>query len=386
MCMAVTALGIDSILPAFPEIRSALDLERGATSITGLITFFFIGSSLGLLPAGLLADRFGRRPVMWGGLALYVLGAVGSLMAPTLGTMFAARFIWGLGSAGPRVAATAMVRDAYEGAQMARQMSLIMAVFILVPTFAPALSVGILAIGPWQAIFWACAVGAALVAASVTRLPETLPIVSHRSLSVGGAWKSCRTVVATPGTPGYLLSLTALFGVFMSYLASSEIVLDQVFGLGEWFPVFFGGLAAAMGFAMYLNGRFVERVGLRRIVVLGFWANTTAVTSLLILALATSGKPGFVPYFVLLTAVLFTQQMLIPNLNAMAMRPLARVAGTGAAILGMVSGVVGALIGGFIDRQFDGTVTPLAIGFVVSSLVASNAWRWAASHELATNC
>ena len=381
MCMAVTALGIDSVLPAFPEIRNALDLDADATSVTGLVTLFFIGSSLGLLPAGVLADRFGRRPVMWGGLVLYVLGAIGSLLAPTLGTMFVARFIWGLGSAGPRVAAMAMVRDAYSGAQMARQMSLIMAVFILVPTFAPALAVGILAIGPWQAIFWFCAAAGALVATSVTRLPETLRADNTRTLSAGAAWQSCRIVVATPGTVGYLLSLTALFGVFMSYLASSEIVLDQVFGLGEWFPVFFGGVAVAMGSAMYINGRVVERVGLRRIVALGFWANTVAVLALLTLALSTSGRPGFVLYFVLLTFVLFTQQMLIPNLNAMAMRPLAHVAGTGAAILGMVAGVFGALIGSFIDRQFDGTVTPLAIGFVVSSLVASNAWRWAASHD-----
>jgi DHA1 family bicyclomycin/chloramphenicol resistance-like MFS transporter len=381
MCMAVTALGIDSVLPAFPEIRTALDLEPGATSVTGLITFFFIGSSLGLLPAGLLADRFGRRPVMWGGLALYVLGAIGSMMAPTLGSMFIARFIWGLGSAGPRVAAMAMVRDAYAGAQMARQMSFIMAVFILVPTFAPALSVGILAIGPWQAIFWVCAGAAALVAVSVTRLPETLPATSHRSLSVGEAWSSCRTVVATPGTVGYLLSLTALFGVFMSYLASSEIILDQVFGLEQWFPVFFGAIAIAMGSSMYLNGRFVERVGLHRIVVLGFWANGTAALALLLLAVLTSGRPEFWMFFPLLTGVLFFQQMLIPNLNAMAMRPLAHVAGTGAAILGMVAGVFGAIIGGLIDRQFDGTITPLAIGFVASSLVASLTWRWAATHD-----
>ena len=381
MCMAITALGIDSVLPAFPEIRTALDLAPGATSVTGLITFFFIGSSLGLLPAGLLADRFGRRPVMWGGLALYVLGAIGSLMAPTLGTMFVARFIWGLGSAGPRVAATAMVRDAYAGARMARQMSFIMAVFILVPTFALALSVGILALGPWQAIFWVCAGAAVLVAGAVARLPETLPVVSHRSLSFGEAWRSCRAVMATPGTTGYLLSLTALFGVFMSYLASSEIILDQVFGLEQWFPVFFGAIAVAMGAAMYLNGRIVERVGLRRIVALVFWANGAAAVALLLLALLTSGRPGFWTFFPLLTAVLFFQQMLIPNLNAMAMRPLAHVAGTGAAILGMVAGVFGAIIGGLIDRRFNGTITPLAIGFLVSSVVASLSWRWAATHD-----
>jgi DHA1 family bicyclomycin/chloramphenicol resistance-like MFS transporter len=167
----------------------------------------------------------------------------------------------------------------------------------------------------------------------------------------------------------------------MSYLASSEIVLDQVFGLAEWFPVFFGGIAVAMGAAMWVNGRFVERVGLRRIVAWCFWGNAASVVTLLVVAVATSGEPPFLLYVAVLTAVLFTQQMLIPNLNAMAMRPLAHVAGTGAAILGMVAGVLGALIGSFIDQRFDGTVTPLAIGFVVSSTVASLSWRWAASRH-----
>ena len=377
MCMAVTALAIDSVLPAFPEIRRALDLEEGATAVTGLITFFFIGSSLGLLPAGLLADRFGRRPVMWGGLALYVVGAIGSILAPSLGVMFVARFVWGLGSAGPRVAATAMVRDAYSGEQMAKQMSLIMAVFILVPTFAPALAAGILLVAPWQAVFWMCAAVAVVVALSVSLLPETLTAEGQRTLGGQALWHSCRSVLATPGTLGYLLSLTALFGVFMSYLASSEIILDQVFGLGSWFPVFFGAIAVTMGGAMFLNGRVVERLGLRRIIALGFGANLTAASCLVVVAVVTSGTPPFWLYVILLGTVLFFQQMLIPNLNAAAMGPLGGVAGTGAAILGMVPGVVGSLIGGLIDRRFDGTITPLAIGFVISSTVAFSAWRWA---------
>ena len=375
MCMAVTALAIDSVLPAFPEIRKALDLEAGATSVTGLITFFFIGSSLGLLPAGLLADRFGRRPVMWGGLALYVLGAIGSIFAPSLGVMFVARFVWGLGSAGPRVAATAMVRDAYAGAQMAKQMSLIMAVFILVPTFAPALAAGILLVAPWQVVFWMCAAVAVIVAVSVVLLPETLAAESRGTLGGKELWRSCRRVLATPGTLGYLLSLTALFGVFMSYLASSEIILDQVFGLATWFPVFFGAIAVTMGSAMYINGRFVERLGLDRIIRLGFAANLLTAACLVVVAVATSGRPPFWLFAVLLAGVLFFQQMLIPNLNAAAMVPLGAVAGTGAAILGMVPGVVGSVIGSLIDRQFDGTITPLSIGFVISSLVAGTAWR-----------
>lgn len=382
-CIAVTALAIDSVLPAFPEIRGAFALADDASSVTGLITFFFVGSSLGLLPAGVLADRYGRKPVMWGGLALYVVGAIMSVFAPSLWVMFIARFVWGLGSAGPRVAAIAMVRDSYEGEQMAKQMSLIMAVFILVPAFAPSLASGVLAIGPWQAVFWGCAVAAVAVSASVTLLPETLATSQQRRLSGPDVWTGLRAIVATPGTIGYLVSLTALFGVFLSYIASSEIIFDQVFGLAKWFPVIFGATALAMGAAMYTSGRVVVRVGLDRIIRFGFVCSLSAAILLLAVALATSGKPPFWLFIVPLTAVLFFQQLLIPNLNSAAMRPLGHVAGTAAAVLGMVPGVVGAVIGGIVDRQFDGTVRPIAVGFVASSAIGFWAWHRASQTERA---
>ncbi len=377
MGMAVTALGVDTVLPAFPEIRESLGLDAEATEVAGLITFFLMGSSAGLLPAGLLADRYGRRPVMWGGLVLYVLGAVAALFAPTLGVMFVARFVWGLGSAGPRVAVMAMVRDAYAGEQMAKQMSFIMAVFILVPTFAPSLAAGLLLIGPWQIVFWLCAAAGVVMLVATMRLPETLAVEDRVMLSVGEVWGSCRAVLTAPGTAGYLVSLTALFGVFLSYLASSEIILDQVFDLGDWFPVFFGGLSIVMGLGMYLNGRIVERVGLDRLMGKVFAGSALAVTALLVVALATDGTPSFWAFVVLMGAVLFAHQMLIPDLNAAAMRPLAHVAGTAAAILGMVPGVVGSVIGWMIDRQFDGTILPLAIAYVVGTAVAIAGWWWA---------
>jgi DHA1 family bicyclomycin/chloramphenicol resistance-like MFS transporter len=377
MGMAVTALGVDTVLPAFPDIRESLGLEAGSTKVAGLITFFLMGSSAGLLPAGLLADRFGRRPVMWGGLVLYVVGAIAAAFAPSLAVMFVARFVWGLGSAGPRVAVMAMVRDSYEGEQMAKQMSFIMAVFILVPTFAPALAAGLLLIGPWQIVFWLCAAAGVAMLLATMRLPETLHPADRTVLSAREVWVSCRTVLATPGTAGYLVSLTALFGVFLSYLASSEIILDQVFGLSDWFPLFFGGLSLAMGFGMFVNGRVVERVGLDRLVGRVFTGSVVAVAGLLAVALATGGEPNFWVFVVQIGAVLFLHQMLIPDLNAAAMRPLAHVAGTGSAILGMVPGVLGSLIGWAIDRRFDGTILPLSIAYAVATVTAIVGWRWA---------
>lgn len=376
MCMAVTALGVDTVLPAYDSIRSSLGLAEGASEITGLITFYLMGNALGLLPAGLLADRFGRRPVMWGGLGLYVAGAIGSVLAPTLGTMLIARFVWGLGGAGPRVATLAMVRDEFSGERMARQMSLIMAVFLIVPAVGPSLSAGLLLVGPWQIVFWMCAAAGLAVAVAVGQLPETLEV--RQPLAVASAGRSIRMVLTTAGTPASLVSLTALYGVFMAYLSGFELIVDQTYGLRTWFPMVFGVLSLTMLGGMLLNGRLVERLGLERLLQVIFASNGAAVVVLAAVVLVADGRPPFGVLVAMVGVVLFFQQMLIPNLNAAAMRPLGPVAGTGAALLGMIPGLLGAVLGEAINRRFDGTVRPLAIGFVVSSIVAWLAWRSAA--------
>jgi MFS transporter, DHA1 family, multidrug resistance protein len=378
-CMAITALGVDTALPAYGDIRESLGLAPDAVAVTRVVTYFLLGSSLGLLPAGLLADRFGRKAVIWGGLVLYVAGAIGTMVAPTLGVMCAARFVCGLGSAGPRVAALAMVRDAYAGEQMAKQMSFVMAVFIIVPTFAPLLASGILVVAPWQAVFGFTAVMGALLAVVVRRLPETLALQDRRALSAREIWAGCSMVLTTPGTLGYLVALIALQVAFISFLASSEVVLDQVFGYGAWFPLYFGGLAFTMGLAMWNNGRLVVRVGLDRMLRFVFVANGVAAAAMVLLALTTGGTPPFALFVVAQALMLVTHQTLTPNLNAAAMRPLAHVAGTGAALLGMIPGVLGSIGSGFVDDRFDGTVTPLSLAFGASAVVAVAGWATTAT-------
>lgn len=171
--------------------------------------------------------------------------------------------------------------------------------------------------------------------------------------------------------------------MFLSYLASSESVLDEVFGRdGWWFPVWFGGMGIVMGTGMLCNGRFVHRLGLDRTIRRLFAGYGTAAVVLLVVALATSGRPPFWLFSVVLAGVLINHGVLIPNLNSAAMRPLAHVAGTGAAILGMVSGAVGAVMGAVIDQSLDGSITPLAIGFVSSAVIGFGAWRHAASRAV----
>lgn len=381
MAVGTTALAIDTILPAFDDIRADLGLAPDATQLTLLVSTFMIGFGLGQLPAGLLADRFGRRPVLWGGLAIYVLAALATSLAPSLWTMAAARFVWGLGAAGPRVAVTAMVRDAFSGERMARQMSTIMAVFLLVPMFAPSLGAALILVGSWKLTVWACALVALFVFAVAARLPATLPADQRRSLGVGEILTSWRAVLAAPGTVPYMVAITLATGVFLSYLASSENIFDAVFGLQEWFPIIFGTMALGLAFGVTLNGRVVEALGLGRMLLITTSTYLLASMAMVMLAALADGTPDFVVFTPVLLLALMASQVTIINANTAAMVPLGHVAGSGAALLGMVPLVGGSLIGSVIDQRFDGTISPLSIAFLLSSVVVFAAVRFAARIE-----
>ncbi|MGB0111618.1 MAG: multidrug effflux MFS transporter [Ilumatobacteraceae bacterium] len=381
LAMAMTALAIDSMLPAFDPIRDQLGLAPDATDVAVLVTAFIIGLGLGQLPAGLLADRFGRRPVLWGGVVIYILGAIGTALAPTLATMALARFVWGLGAAGPRVAVTAMIRDAFEGEEMARQMSNIMAIFLLVPMVAPSAGAAMVALGSWRYSVWMCAAVGLVVFALSMRLPATLPPDQRRSLSareITGSWK---IVLTTPGTIGFMAAITFANSVFLSYLASSENLFDTVFGLDTWFPVIFGAMAIGLAIGAITNGRIVRRFGLERMLAGTSGAFVGASVVMLGVSLATDGLPPFVLFAPLMLLALMAVQVTTINANTAAMVPLGHVAGSGAALLGMVPMVVGSVIGSLIDRQFDGTVTPLSVAFVVAAILTFVSIRLASSRS-----
>ena len=388
MATALTALAIDTVLPAFPDIRSAMDLPADSTQVATLVTIFLLGQGLGVLPAGLLADRFGRRPVLWGGLAIYIVGAIASAFAPTIELMILARLLWGVGAAGPRVATMAMIRDAYEGSEMAKQMSMIMAVFLVVPTIAPAIGTALLAVGSWQSVYLICAVAAVAVLLASMRLPATMPVDERRGVSMRDVGHSIWTVLSTPGSLGYLTALTALFASFIAYLGSSEIIIDEIFGLSDWFALIFGGVAVVMAGGMLLNGRIVELLGLGS--TLRGTLIALLVTNVVTIAMAvmTGGQPSLLVYLLTLTPLIVLQQMLGPNINAAYMQPLGHVAGVGAALISMIPMVIGALLGNVINGAYDGTITPMVIGFAVAAVVATGsiAWaRWARMRSIAAH-
>ena len=376
MSMALAAIGIDMMLPAFGAIRDSLGLPESSTAVSGIVTAYFLGLALGQLVYGPLADRFGRRSVLYGGYAIYGIGALAGVFAPTLPLILASRFVWGLGAAGPRVITLAVVRDRYEGEAMSRAMSFIMAVFILVPVVAPTLGSVVVAVASWRWLFGICV--AAVVAMSVwaVRLPETLAPEHRLELRFGRLVRAARHVASNRRTVGYTLAMTSLYGVFTSYLGSAEIIFKQTFGQTDTFPFIFGGLAAFIGLAMVVNARVVDRVGTMRLAHGILIAYVVGALGLTVLTLATGGTPPLWMFLVGLALMLMSHGLLIPNFNTVAMGPMASVAGTASSVIGAVQIAVGALLGSLLDRAYDGTVRPLALGFLGYGIIALGIVLW----------
>ena len=294
-------------------------------------------------------------------------------MAPSLEALVVCRIVWGLGAAAPRSLALAMVRDTYAGERMARTMSHIMASFILVPAIAPGLGAAILTFAPWPTLFWLPGVAALGVALWARRLPETLPPERRRPPAKGGFRTAAAEVVRTPQTVGFTIALTCIFGMMTAYIGSSQLIIDEVFGRKEQFPLIFGGLALFMALGSFTNAWLVGRVGLYSMIRRSATALVGAAVLMVAIAGAFDGKPPLLLFGLAMACLLPVVAILMPNANTAAMLPLPHVAGTAAAVIGTVSTAGGALLGSVIDERFDGTITPFAQGVLLYGLVAAAA-------------
>ncbi|MEE8601570.1 Bcr/CflA family efflux MFS transporter [Euzebya tangerina] len=371
MSMALVALGIDLLLPAFPEIRADLGLAADSNAVAGLVTTYFVGLAVGQPLFGPLSDQFGRKPLLHASFVLYGLGAVITAVAPSLPLLLAARFLWGLGAAGPRVLTIAIVRDRYEGEAMSRAMSLIMSIFILVPAVAPSLGALGVALVSWRWMAVACLLAGLAMLGWATRLRESLAPEHRRPMSLGSLVEAAKIVLSDRQTVLFSLAMTMLYGSFTSYIGSSELIYADVFDAEALFPILFGGVALLMGGAMLVNARFVHRFGSRRLSVSAMGVYLSAAALMVASAVLTNGRPPLVVYLIAVSLAMGCHAILIPNLNAMAMIPMAAVAGMASSIIGAVQIAAGALIGSLIDRAFDGTVTPLSAGFALLGAVAA---------------
>ncbi|MDP1820769.1 MAG: multidrug effflux MFS transporter [Acidimicrobiales bacterium] len=370
-CMGASALSIDLLLPALPDMRADFGLAPGDTEISRIITGYFLGLALGQLVYGPMSDRYGRRRMLQIGMAVFVVGAVASVAQTSLAGLVACRFVWGLGAAAPRSLSVAMVRDTFQGDAMARTMSLIMATFVLIPIFAPAVGAGVLAVAPWRGVLWLQAgIGLALALWSV-RLPETLHEADRRSVSPRSLAVAARTVFRNRQTLSFALAITASFGILTSYIGTSEVIIDEVFGEADRFPLIFGVLACPLAVGSLVAARIVSRIGLARLVRAGAAYLLIAGLALAGVAIATDGRPSLWAFGLAIALLLPAVTLVIPSSNTAAMAPLGQVAGMGAAIVGTVSTAGGALLGTLADGAFDGTMQPFALHVAAYCAIAT---------------
>lgn len=377
MIMAMGALAIDLMLPAFDDIRDHYGLTADSTRVAQVVTTFLLGMALAQVFYGPLADRFGRKPVLYAGFLIYGLGALGSLLAPSLELLLVSRFIWGVGSAGPRVVAVSIVRDSFSGEQMAKAMSYIMAVFIMVPILAPSVGAGLIAIFPWQSVFVFCLAIVIAMAIWARVLPETLDPANRLPIDRRSISGAVREVVTNRLTIGYTMAMTMTFAVFSSYLASSERIFGEIYGRPDQFPIIFGGVAAVMGVAILMNARLVERIGARRMVHIALVSYVAVAVIFLAGVTAGTGAASFVTFTGGLLVMLGLHAILIPNFNTIALLPMGHIAGTASAVVGTISLAGGAFLGSFIDRLYEDSVSPMIVSFALFGALALGFVLWA---------
>jgi DHA1 family bicyclomycin/chloramphenicol resistance-like MFS transporter len=369
--MALMALGIDTMLPAFDEIREAFDLGDSSPRAGQVITVFFMGLAIAQLVWGPIADRFGRKPVLYAGSIIYIIGAVGSALAPTFELLLLSRFVWGLGAAGARVVATAIIRDRFEGSQMAKAMSQVMAVFMLVPILAPSIGAGLIAIFPWRSIFWFCAVFALAIGLWSLRMRESLDPGNRRPLELRSTADGYVEVARTPVTSGYTNATIFLQGVFTTYLASSELIISEVFDREDQFPLIFGLVALLFAAGAVLNGRIVVRVGVHRLVNMVYSMLIPTTMLLCAISILAGGRPSIWVYMPVLALTLSSFMFLMPNLNTAALGPVGHLAGTASAYGGAIRMAGGAVLGTIVSAFVSDSTTPFSIGI---SLLCLSSW------------
>ncbi|MGF1510336.1 MAG: multidrug effflux MFS transporter [Myxococcota bacterium] len=370
--MSMNALAIDVMLPALPAIGQDLGVVE-ANQTQYVVIAFALGMGFGQLVFGPLSDRFGRRPVLLISIGLYALFGLGCALPGSFGQLVGFRMAQGLASAGGRAISVSIVRDLHRGNAMARIMSLVVVVFMVVPIAAPSLGWVVLQFGSWRLIFWGLVGFGLLLGCWIwARLPETHAPANRRPFEFKSIATAYSEVVRQPDSLRYTLASGFVFGCLFGFISSSE-QLFSIYGRQDSFPLYFAGVAASMALAAFANAWLVERLGARRIsggAATAFVIVQVTLT-LLLNSQGSDGLQGFSLLYGGLLLAFFCVGLMGANFNALALEPLGHIAGTASAAVGFASTAMASVLGGLVGQQFDGTPVPLSMGFAV---LATAAW------------
>ena len=378
---ATTALGIDMALPAFGEIRLGLGLAADSPRVALTVTLYFFGLAGAQMLYGPFTDRFGRKPVLYAGLALYTLGALGSALAPTFGFLIASRLIWGIGAAGPRALSLAIGRDLYEGDRLGRVLSTVAAVFMVVPAIAPLLGQAVLALGSWRWVMSAPMVLTVVLALWIIRLPESLPPQRRRPLTLIRTREAIVAVFSNKLTIGSAVAVMFDMGAFFAFLGSSQLLFDDVYGRGDVFAFYFAAMSVFMGLVVFTGSRQVIQIGADRIIVTLLPVTVCLSIGLALWSWQAGGKPWFFGWFAVIALINALRTFLNPLIQAQAMGPMGELAGTASAVIGTISMGGGAVLAMGIDRMIAGSVTPLVMAYAGYGAISLASALWARRHR-----
>jgi DHA1 family bicyclomycin/chloramphenicol resistance-like MFS transporter len=380
--MASNAIAIDTMLPALPAIGAALDVaEENRRQL--VITSYLLGFGAGQLFYGPLSDRFGRKALLVGSLLFYGIFALLSGIAASFTLLLAARALQGVAAAGTRVLVISIIRDRYEGTAMARVMSLVMIVFMIVPVLAPAFGQAIIALGNWRQIFILLAVySTILLTWTALRMPETLPRERRRALSFGAIGSAVATILKTRQSIGNTIVLTCAIGALFAFINSVQQIVSDFYGRPEMLALVFALIAGPMAISSYANSRLVRLYGPRRILLralIGF----SAISFLHLVSMEWIGT-SLVTFIIIQSATMACFGLMGANASALAMGPLGHIAGTASSVQGVITTVGGALIGLAIGQSFDGTPLALLLGFPLLGAIGFAFALWANPRQAET--
>jgi MFS transporter, DHA1 family, multidrug resistance protein len=376
LMISIAALSIDAMLPALPEIGKELGVQRG-NDVQLIVSVLIFGMAIGQMVCGPLSDSIGRKPVIFAGFGLFIIGCLISICATCFSVMLAGRVLQGIGVAGPRSVTVALVRDQFEGRAMARVMSLVMTVFILVPAIAPALGQGLLMVAHWRAIFGAFLLHAVIAAIwFAVRQPETLPPIRRIPFSFKRITFAIREICANRIALGCTITSGLILGALIGYLSSAQQVFQEQYKLGTQFPLFMAVLALSIGSALYLNSRIVIHYGMRLLIRRSLQTLVGLSILFFVIAFGLHGHPPLWALMAYFLPTLFCFGLLFGNLNALAMTPLGHIAGVGAAVVGSFSTFISVPIGILIGRSYNGTILPLTGGFAILGIISIVVTRW----------
>ncbi|MGD1883119.1 MAG: multidrug effflux MFS transporter [Paracoccaceae bacterium] len=370
MMFATIAFSVDAMLPVLPDIATDLKLSDPQQAPL-ILTLFLVGLGVGTFFAGPLSDRFGRKNLVYGGLAIYVLGAVIAWATETIEWMLFGRLVQGLGAAGPRIVSLAIIRDLFSGRDMARIMSLAMMIFLIFPAIAPAIGALIADAFHWRLIFAAFVMFALiLIIWFGLRLKETLPEDKRRPLRLRSIGAAVAEMLGHRIVRLSIFAQTMMLATLFGVLTMVEPIFSETFQRPESFPYWFGAIALASGFSSLANAALVGRFGMRKLVTLALVAQLIISSSALILLWEPSSI-AFPVYIFWQFGVLFQAGMTVANLNAIAMQPMGHIAGIAASVIGAISTVMGAVIASPLAMLFDGTPRPLIAAVLMMTLIST---------------